>query len=155
VSERPVEDYLRQLEDELRVPRATRRRILAEVREHLLDDVAAESVTEGLAGAQQRAVERFGGARETAGQLNRLRRGTVLVRRALLPAVAALGLTSLASATVWASGTHSGSRPHARTSAPGAARPAGTSPCPRPRGAGRVHDGTREHPDCRPLARGG
>jgi hypothetical protein len=100
----PIDGYLRDLKRELRVRGRARRRILTEVRAHLLEAIAAESsrgVEEGL--AAQRAVARFGLVPETAHQFNGVagRRGAV-VRRALVPWIAAGALTSTASATVWA-----------------------------------------------------
>jgi hypothetical protein len=100
----PIDAYLRELERELRVRGVARRRILAELRAHLLDAAEAEQSTgaaEGL--AAHRAVVRFGVAADTAHEFNRLagRRGAVL-RRALVPWVAAVALTLTASATVWA-----------------------------------------------------
>jgi hypothetical protein len=100
----PIDAYLRELRRELRVRGRARRRILTEVRAHLLDAIAAEGsrgVEESL--AAQRAVARFGVVPETAHQFNCLagRRGAV-VRRALVPWIAAVALTSTASATVWA-----------------------------------------------------
>jgi hypothetical protein len=100
----PIDAYLRELKRELGVQGRVRLRILAEVREHLLDAAAAErssGAEEGV--AAQRALVRFGLAADTACQFNGLagRRGAVL-RRALVPWVAAIALTSMATATVWA-----------------------------------------------------
>jgi hypothetical protein len=100
----PIDAYLRELKRELRVRRRTRRRILEEVRAHLLDAAEGERsrTAEGSAAAE-RAVVRFGLAAETARQFNRVtcRRGVVPVR-ALVPWIAAVALSSLATATVWA-----------------------------------------------------
>jgi hypothetical protein len=100
----PIDTYLRELKRELRARGRARRRILAEVRVHLLDAAEAErsrGAEEGV--AAQRAVVRFGLAAETARQFNCLagRRGSV-IRRALVPWIAAVALTSTATATVWA-----------------------------------------------------
>jgi hypothetical protein len=92
-----------ELERQLRVPRRARRRILAEVRAHLLDAAEAEqSWATDASSAAERAVLRFGPAAETAGQFNRrVGRRNALLRRALLPSIAALAVASTA-ATVWA-----------------------------------------------------
>lgn len=103
----PIDAYLRELNRQLRVPRRARRRILAEVRAHLLDAAEAErSPSAQRNAAAERAVIRFGLVAETAGQFNRLadRRRGVVLRRTLVPWIAAVALTSLATATVWASG---------------------------------------------------
>lgn len=107
----PIGAYLRELKRELRVRGRARRRILAEVRAHLLDAAEAErsrGAEEGV--TAERAVVRFGLAAETARQFNMHagRRGAVL-RRALVPWIAAVALTSMATATVWAS--HAGPAP--------------------------------------------
>jgi hypothetical protein len=120
----PIGAYLRELKRELRVRGRARRRILAEVRAHLLDDAEAEQsrgTEEGV--TAQRAVLRFGLAAETAGQFNTLagRHGAVF-RRALVPWIAAVALTSMATATVWAS--HAGPAPP---------QPAVAHPAPRQR----------------------
>ena len=67
-----IDAYLDELERQLRVPRRVRRRILTEVRAHLLDAAEAEQpgTTEGSCAAE-RAVLRFGPAAETARQFNR------------------------------------------------------------------------------------
>ncbi len=43
----PIDMYLDELKSQLRVPRRARRRILAEVRAHLLDAAEAAAVTAG------------------------------------------------------------------------------------------------------------
>jgi hypothetical protein len=102
----PIDAYLDELKSQLRVPRRTRRRIVTEVRAHLLDAAEAEqsSTTEGICAAE-RAVLRFGLAAETARQFNRRAgRRNALLRRALVPSIAAFAVTSMATATVWAFG---------------------------------------------------
>jgi hypothetical protein len=118
----PIGAYLRELKRELRVRGRARRRILTEVRAHLLDAAEAEQSR----GAEEsvtarRAVIRFGLAAETADQFNCLagRRG-VFLRRALVPWIAAVALTSMATATVWAS--HAGPSPPQQAVAHPAAR---------------------------------
>jgi hypothetical protein len=109
----PIEAFLHEFERQLRVRRRARRRILDEVRGHLLDAAEVEqsgATTRRL--AAERAVARFGLADATATQFNRLAaRRTVVVRRAVAPWVAAVALTSLATATVWAF-QPTPSRPH-------------------------------------------
>jgi hypothetical protein len=100
----PIDAYLRELERELRVRGKARRRILVELRAHLLDVVDAEQSRGAEADvAAQRAVVRCGLVAETARQFNCLaaRRGAIL-RRTLVPWVAAVALSLMATATVWA-----------------------------------------------------
>jgi hypothetical protein len=100
----PIDAYLRELKRELRVRGRARRRILAELRAHLLDAVEAEQSTgAGVGVATQRAVVRFGLVAETAHQFNCLaaHRGAIL-RRALVPWIAAVALSLMATAKVWA-----------------------------------------------------
>jgi hypothetical protein len=101
----PIDAYLDELKSQLRVPRRTRRRILTEVRMHLLDAAEAElaSTADGSRAAE-RAVLRFGPAAETARKFNR-RMGSRngLLRRALVPSIAVFAVTSMATATVWGS----------------------------------------------------
>ena len=64
MTDRPIARYLEQLECELRVERAPRRRLLAEAADHLrgsAEDIAAEESV-SAAEAERRAVERFGAA---------------------------------------------------------------------------------------------
>jgi hypothetical protein len=99
-----IDAYLDELERQLRAPRQARRRILTEVRAHLLDATEAEQprTTEGT-DAAERAILRFGPAVETARQFNRRAgRRNALLRRALVPSIAACAVTSMATATVWA-----------------------------------------------------
>ncbi len=113
----PIDAYLRELKRELRVRGRARRRILTEVRAHLLDAAEAERSTGAEEGVTaRRAVVRFGLGAETARQFNTLAggRGAVL-RRALVPWIAAVALTSMATATVWASHAGSGPPQHAVT----------------------------------------
>lgn len=115
----PIDAYLDQLKSQLRVSRRTRRRILTEARAHLLDAAEAEqsSTAEGLCAAE-RAVLRFGLASETARQFNcRAGRRNALLRRALVPSLAAFAATSMATATVWAFGP--GPAPSRSRHAPG------------------------------------
>lgn len=82
-----IDRYLSGLRNEMRVTGATRRRILAECAEHLLESAAAHGETE--------AVARFGPAAELAARFNadfashRGRRATLAVAGALLAAAAA------------------------------------------------------------------
>jgi hypothetical protein len=100
----PIDAYLDELKSQLRVPRRTRRRILTEVRTHLLDAAEAEQAsTADGSSAPERAVLRFGPAAETARQFNRRTgsRNALLLRRALVPSIAVFAVTSMATATVW------------------------------------------------------
>jgi hypothetical protein len=111
-----IDAYLREFKRELRVRGRARRRILAELRAHLLDAFDAEcSLGAEEHVAARRAVVRLGHVAETARQFNFLaaRRGAIL-RRALAPWIAAVALTSMASATVWAFDAGPPAREHAR-----------------------------------------
>jgi len=108
-----VVDYLEELSGQLR--RARRARILAEVRAHLLDAVAAEV----LLGADPDraaalAVERFGSPARVARQFNALRRRPrAMVQRAAAVILASAATATLGTATVWAfapGGTHGHAR---------------------------------------------
>jgi hypothetical protein len=101
-----IDAYLDELKRQLHVPRRARRRILTEVRAHLLDAAEAEkSWTADRNSAAERAVLRFGPAVETARQFDRrASRRNALLRRALVPSIAAVAVTSMATATVWAFG---------------------------------------------------
>lgn len=98
----PIATYLDELAGMLR--RGRRRRIVAEVRAHLLDAAAARAASgEDADAAQRLAVARFGSPAEVARAFNALRPR----RRPLLRRLAAVGLTmaataSLGTATVWA-----------------------------------------------------
>jgi hypothetical protein len=98
----PIADYLEQLEGLLR--RGRRRRIVAEVRAHLLDAAAAEALR-GVEpdSAARAAVERFGSPLRVAGQFNALaRRPRTLVARMAAVALACAGMATVGSASVWA-----------------------------------------------------
>jgi hypothetical protein len=99
----PIDAYLEELKSELRVSRRTRRRILTEVRAHLLDAAEAERASTGdESRAAGRAVLRFGPAVETAREFNRPAGSrNALLRRALVPSIAAFAVSSMATATVW------------------------------------------------------
>jgi hypothetical protein len=103
-----LDAYLGDLKRALRGPRRKRGRILLEIRAHLLDAAEAEPswrTDEGL--ATERAILRFGPAAETARQFNRCA-GAKPLRRAIAPLIAALAVTSTATATVWAFSPGSG-----------------------------------------------
>jgi hypothetical protein len=100
----PIDSYLHELRRELRVSRWARRRILLEARAHLQEAVEAERA-HGLEHdeAVERALARFGVAGENARQFDGVSsKRAVLLRRTLVPWVAAVTVTSMASATVWA-----------------------------------------------------
>ena len=108
-----VVEYLEELSGQLR--RGRRARILAEVRAHLLDAVAAE----GLLGADPDraaalAVERFGPPARVARQFNALRRRpSAMAQRAAAVILASAATATLGTATVWAfapGGTHGHAR---------------------------------------------
>ncbi len=97
-----LDAYLSELKRALRGPRRKRGRILLEIRAHLLDAAEADAswtTDEGL--ATERAILRFGSAAQTARQFNRSA-GRRPLRRAVAPLIAALAVTSMATATVWA-----------------------------------------------------
>jgi hypothetical protein len=142
----PIDAYLRELTGELRVPVWRRRRILAEVRAHLLEAAESErSTARDEQAAIARALARFGHAGQAASEFNRLaRRRRALVRRALIPWIAAAALTSTASASVWAfepGGTarHASKQTPAPRAQPAAPRHAS------PPAARAVHRGGRLH----------
>ncbi|HLH13290.1 MAG TPA: hypothetical protein VKV16_00755 [Solirubrobacteraceae bacterium] len=99
-----IDGYVRELAHELRVARWRRRRIVAEVRSHLLEAARAERAA-GLdaPAAAQRALARFGAAGEAAREFNALPSARRLtLRRALAPCLVAVALTCTASASVGA-----------------------------------------------------
>jgi hypothetical protein len=108
----PIAAYLAELSGQLR--RGRRRRIIAEVRAHLLDAVAADT----LLGADPDraaalAVERFGPPSRVASQFNALRRRPgAIARRAAAVILASAATATLGTATVWAF-TPGGARGHA------------------------------------------
>ncbi len=98
----PITAYLEELSARLR--RGARRRVLAEVRGHLLEAAAADCERgEDPQLAQQRAVTRFGAPEDVARQFNAVRRRPrALVQRAAAALFASAAMASLGSATVWA-----------------------------------------------------
>lgn len=99
---KPIAEYLDELSSQLR--RGRRRRILAEVRAHLLEAAAAE-VRRGIDpdAAACRAVERFGPPARVASQFNALRRRPrALLQRAVAVTLASVAMATLGTATVWA-----------------------------------------------------
>jgi hypothetical protein len=108
----PISAYLAELSGQLR--RGRRRRILAEVRAHLLDAVAAATllgVDPDRAAAL--AVARFGPPSRVAGQFNALRpRPAAIARRAAAVIMASAATATLGTATVWAF-TPAGAHGHA------------------------------------------
>jgi len=106
----PIADYVAELARHLR--RSRRRRILAEVRAHLLE-AAAAAAGRGVDAdrAARIAVERFGPPARVASQFNALhRRPRAVVHRAVAVMLAGAAMASLGTATVWAIGpgaTHS------------------------------------------------
>jgi hypothetical protein len=110
----PVTAYLDELAHLLR--RHDRRRILAEVRTHLIDAAAAgRAPGEHDETAQHRAVARFGSPAEVAGAFNavRRRRHRALPRRAAAVLLASAATASLGTATVWALEPGASTRAHA------------------------------------------
>ncbi|HEY1774799.1 MAG TPA: permease prefix domain 1-containing protein [Solirubrobacteraceae bacterium] len=98
----PIYEYLRELSALLR--RSRRRRIVAEVRAHLMEAAAAHPLhaTEPELAARH-AVERFGPPARVAGQFNALRRRPLaLAQRVTAVMLACAGMGSLGAATVWA-----------------------------------------------------
>jgi hypothetical protein len=118
----PIAAYLEELAGLLRRG-ARRRRILAEVRTHLLDAAAAgRERGEAAEAAQHRAVARFGSPPEVARAFNAIgRRRRALVRRAAAVALAGVATASVGTATVWALEPGASSQAHAAVHA----KPAG------------------------------
>ena len=98
----PIAAYLEELSGYLR--RGRRRRILAEVRAHLLDAAAADTLLGADPdGAAALAVERFGPPSRVASQFNSLRRRPrAIARRAAAVVLASAATASLGTASVWA-----------------------------------------------------
>ena len=98
----PIADYLAELARQLR--RSQRRRILAEVRAHLLEAAAADRSHEiDPQRAARHAVERFGPPARVAEQFNALRRRPrVVLHRAAAVMAAGATMATLGTATVWA-----------------------------------------------------
>jgi len=98
----PIAAYLDELSRLL--ARRGRRRVLAEVRMHLLDAAAAhDPLGEDPEAAQRQAVARFGAPREVAQQFNAVaRRSRRLLRRVVAVGVACVASASLGTASVWA-----------------------------------------------------
>jgi hypothetical protein len=98
----PIADYLEQLAVLLR--RSRRRRIVAEVRAHLLEAAAADPLHRSDPQlAALHAVERFGSPVRVASQFNAVRRRPrALIQRAAALMLASAGMATLGTATVWA-----------------------------------------------------
>jgi hypothetical protein len=98
----PIAEYLAELSVQLR--RGSRRRILAEVRAHLLEAAAADALS-GIDRdrAELSAVERFGPPAKVANQFNALRRRpSAFVHRAAAVVLASATMATIGTATVWA-----------------------------------------------------
>jgi hypothetical protein len=98
----PIAEYLAELSVQLR--RGRRRRILAEVRAHLLEAAAADALSgSDPERAERGAVQRFGPPAKVANQFNALRRRPLtLVHRAAAVMLASAAMATLGTATVWA-----------------------------------------------------
>jgi hypothetical protein len=98
----PIAEYLDELSGLLR--RGRRRRILAEVRAHLVEAAAADArLHSDPNDAARRAVERFGPPSRVARQFNALRRRpSTIVQRAAAVLLASAATATLGTATVWA-----------------------------------------------------
>jgi hypothetical protein len=98
----PIAEYLDELSGLLR--RHRRRRILAEVRAHLLDAAAADDRPDTDPNeTARRAVERFGPPARVARQFNALRRRPfAIVQRTVAVLLASAVTATLGTATVWA-----------------------------------------------------
>jgi hypothetical protein len=113
----PIADYLEELAGLLR--RGTRRRrILAEVRGHLLDAAARREPGEEAEAAQRRAVARFGSPPEVARAFNAVRRRRrAIARRFAAVALACVATASVGTATIWALQPGASQQAHAATHA--------------------------------------
>lgn len=109
----PIAEYLDELGGLLR--RGSRRRIIAEVRAHLLDAAAVgHGPGEAADAAARRAVARFGSPMEVACAFNAVRRRRrALPRRVAAVMLAGAATASLGTATVWALEPGSSSTGHA------------------------------------------
>jgi hypothetical protein len=98
----PIAEYLEELSGQLR--RGHRRRILAEVRAHLLESAAVNSLSGADRDrAERSAVERFGPPAKVASEFNTLRRRPpALMHRAAAVMLASAAMATLGTATVWA-----------------------------------------------------
>ena len=98
----PIADYIAELSPQLR--RSRRRRIVTEVRAHLLEAVAADLRRGGdLDGAARGAVERFGPPARVAREFNAVRaRPGALIHRVAAVMLASASMATLGTATVWA-----------------------------------------------------
>ena len=120
----PIGAYIDELASQLR--RRHRRRILAEVRAHLLDGAAtAERSGADPHQAALGAVERFGQPEQVARQFNSLPvRPRAMAQRVAAVLLASTAMATLGSATVWAiePGAHSPSHHPAHVHARAAGR---------------------------------
>ena len=116
----PIAAYLEELS--VLLPRASRRRILAEVDAHLHEAAAVRCARGEDADAAQRvAVARFGEPVDVARQFNALaRHPRAIGRRVLAIALATAATGGMGTATVWAFGP--GGHVHAAHHAQGAVR---------------------------------
>ncbi len=98
----PIAEYLEELAGQLR--RGHRRRILDEVRAHLLESASADSLTGGDRDrAEREAIERFGPPAKVASQFNAVRRRPLaLMHRAAALMLASAAMATVGTATVWA-----------------------------------------------------
>ncbi len=119
-----IANYLEELSGLL--ARRHRRRVLAEVRAHLLDAAAAEEMRGADPDdAARHAVERFGTPTRVATQFNALpRRTRALAHRVAAMILASAAMGTLGTATVWAIepgasaspvASHAASHPHLQT----------------------------------------
>jgi hypothetical protein len=102
IGDHAIGDYLAELSPQLR--RRRRRRIVTEVRAHLLDAAAAD-LRRGVDAdrAARGAVERFGAPAHVAREFNAVRtRPGGLLRRVAAVMLASASMATLGTATVWA-----------------------------------------------------